>query len=77
MTVLRSSITPEGAPRLPALPVRLLRAAGSLFASLFLSSLSTEERARQAAAGEAPVFNMPPGEGDPWPSCLFDQHWPR
>ena len=77
MTVIRSSVPPEGASRLPPLPVRILRAAGSLFVSLFLSTLSAEERARQAAAGEAPVFNVPPDEGAPWPSCLFDQHWPR
>lgn len=77
MTFVRSHANAEGASRLPSLPVRILRAAGNLFVFLFISSLTAEERARQKATGQAPVFNMPSGEGDPWPSCLFDQYWPR
>jgi hypothetical protein len=68
---------PEGAPRLPVLLIRLGRAIDTLFVSVFLSSLTAEEHARQKATGDAPVFNMPPRDGTPWPSCMFDQYWPR
>lgn len=77
MTLVRPHANPEGAPRLPALLVQAGRTIANLFIFLFISSLSAEERARQKATGEAPIFNMLPGEGDPWPSCLFDQYWPR
>lgn len=65
-----------GALRLRSLAIDIARAIGNLFILLFISSLTAEERARQKATGEAPVFNMLPGE-EPWPSCLFDQYWPR
>lgn len=77
MTLARLFASTEGASRLPAFLIRIGRGIGALFVSLFLSSLSRDERERQRLAGEAPVFNAPPGDDDPWPACMFDQFWPR
>lgn len=76
MSVLRLHADSGGAVRLRSLAIGIARAVGNLFVFLFISSLTAKERVRQKATGEAPVFNMLPGE-DPWPSCLFDQYWPR
>lgn len=76
MSLLPRHADRGGALRLRSLPMGIARAIGDLFVLLFISSLTAEERARQKATGQAPVFNMLPGE-DPWPSCLFDQYWPR
>lgn len=76
MSLLSRHTDRGGALRLRSLAIGIARAIGNLFVLLFISSLTAEERTRQMATGDAPVFNMLPGE-EPWPSCLFDQYWPR
>ena len=77
MTSSQPHALPEGALRLPDMDSGIGSRLCGLFVSLFLSSLSREERFRQKVTGEAPVFNAPSGDDNSWPSYLFDQYWPR